>query len=463
MEKKFKLPFGEKMSYMIGGMGMCICFLVVGNYLLYFYTDIVMLTPAVAANIFLITRFWDAVNDPIMGVIVDKRPFNKKGKKNHMFRPWLLVGAPIVAVMFILCFTCPSFLGTDMGKTIWCFLFYIGYTMAQTIVQVPYGAMTSAITSDLVERGELGTYRNLGEALSGVVMSLTLLPLVSVFSNNGQDLARGYALATVVLAIVAVIFIVICWKKTKERVVVPKSENGSLKKNFGMLLKNRPAILIIIFMFGSAVVVNFRFAYLNYYVRTYMELGDGAVTSLSTIYTIAWALFFFVNIILFKKFEKRTCMIITGITFVLSGLIFILAGRNMPVVIFATIVNAFAAGLAFSVVWGTATDGVEYGAWKTGIYAPAFIFAIVTFSQKCGIGIASFIGGASLSSIGYVGGEVATEAVQNGIFWWNNLVLIICGVLLFAVGIPYNLSKKKYDQILVELGETEKTDAASAE
>ena len=223
-DNRVALGVFEKLSYASGGVGTCMCFMAIGGYLLYVYTDIFHMNAVTAANIFLFTRFWDAVNDPMMGAVVDLRIFAKKGR--GVYRPWILIGLPFLLVFFALCFTLPSFITSETGKVIWCVAFYVLYTMAQTVVQVPYGAVTNAITTDTEERGLLGSYRNFGENIASFLVSLVMMSLVSFFASKGGN---GYAGAAWVLAIAAAVCLFICWKNTKERAVVEESEEETAK------------------------------------------------------------------------------------------------------------------------------------------------------------------------------------------------------------------------------------------
>ena len=441
----------EKLSYASGGTGTCICFMAIGGYLLYVYTDVIGLNAVTAANIFLFTRFWDAVNDPIMGAIVDLRIFAKKNK--GVYRPWILIGLPFLVLFFILSFSMPAFITTEFGKTVWCAAFYVLYTMAQTVVQVPYGAVTNSITTNTEERGLLGSYRNFGENIGNLLVSVSILPMVNLFSNNGTDIAGGYTKAVAVLGVVAAIFVLICWKTIRERGVeqIEKKEKFNLINSLKMLVANRPALCMVFALFLAAIIVNFRFAYMMYYVQVYVGAGDDVITMLNTIQTAVAIISFWIVNWMFKRMEKRSMLILTAVLFVADGLLFMIGGVSIPVQIVGSALFGFLMSCSFSTVWGTIPDSVEYGLWKTGVCAPAFIFAAVTFAQKCGIGLASWLAAMSLDQIGYVKGMEITESIRMGFFWWHGGVLVLGGILFLLVALPYNLSKAKYCDILQEL------------
>ena len=449
-ENNVQLPLWDKMSYAIGSTGFCIMFMTISMFLLYVYTDVFYITPAIAANIFLYTRFWDAINDPIMGVIVDKRPFAKKGK--GVYRPWLLISIPFLVVTFGCCFTMPNFITTETGKVMWAVAFYVLYTMAQTLGQVPFGSMSNALTTNIQERGLLGSYRNFGENIASFLVSLVMMSLVSFFASKGGN---GYAGAAWVLAIAAAVCLFICWKNTKERAVVEESEEetakAGFKESFKMLLKNRPTLCMIFGLFVAAVVINFRFAYVMYYANVYLSDLENIATTINSVQTFVAIFSFWVVNWMFKHMEKKTMLLITGVLFIVDGGISLIAKHNVALIIVSAALFGFLMALSFSTIWGSVPDGVEYGIWKTGICAPAFVFAMVTFAQKCGIGIASWLAAKSLDSIGYVAGEAATEAVSNSIYMWNGLVLAIGGAVFAVIALFYNLNSKKYCEIVKEI------------
>jgi glycoside/pentoside/hexuronide:cation symporter, GPH family len=443
---QIKLKLSEKLSYASCGAGTIIYFMIVGTYLLYIYTDMLKIPPLIAANIFLFTRIWDAIMDPIMGTICDKRPFKNK---TDIYRPWILYCAFPLALFFSLCFYMPSFIVSDIGKVIFCVIVNCLYTFAQTTVQVPYGALANVMTNDTQERGSLGAYRNLGENVANLIVSATMLPMVALYSH-GKNTFEGYTGAAVTLAVLATVFILISYKGVKERTST-RGTPLNYKSAMKMLGCNRPAICMIFALFTAAVLINFRFAFIMYYGLYYLKGSMALITLLTSIQTgVAIASFWLLNHML-KIYEKRTMFIITAVGFIIDGVIFLIASTNLTMVIIGTGLFGFLMACSFSTIWGTIPDCTEYGEWKTGINAPAFILAIITFAQKCGIGVASFLGAMALGFMGYVAGTELTPSTLSGIYWCNGGILIIGGILFAITIIPYNITKKKYYEITKEL------------
>lgn len=452
-ENRIKLGLFERMTYASGSVGFSVCFMAISGYLLYVFTDVFHLNPITAANIFLFTRIWDAINDPIMGAVVDTRPFAKRGR--GAYRPWILLSIPCLVITFGLCFTMPGFIKTEAGKTAWAVIVYILYTMSQTLGQVPFGSLSNAMTTDTQERGLLGSYRNFGENLGGLIVSLLIMGLVGIFGGNGKNPAAGFAGAAWVLGIISAAALFMCYKFTHERGIEDqksdKNHSAGLRASLKMLVKNRPTLCMVAALFIAAIIINFRFAYNMYYVQNYLNGGAGMVTTINSLQTAVSIGAFWVVNFMFRHFEKKSMLILCAVLFFADGILFLIAGTSYAVVLAASALFGFCMTLSFSTIWGTIPDGVEYGLWKTGICAPAFQFAIVTFAQKCGIGIASWLAGFSLDAVGYKAGQAVSEATANGIYYWNFGVLLMGGIVFLAAVLPYNLSRKKYCDIIREL------------
>ena len=453
MDNTKKLPLKEKIAYACGGIGTITYFMVVGSFLLFVYTDLIKINPTTAANIFLFTRFWDAINDPIMGSIVDKKPFVKSGK--GMYRPWMLYGIIPLAICFVLCFWIPGGIASEGGKVAWCVGWYVLYTMAQTFIQVPFGSLSNCMTTDPGERGSLGAIRNLGENISNVIVSATMLPLVNLFSGGRNDIV-GYFGAAASLAVLASIFIFISWKGVKERGVDLQADHVqkfTVGESFSAFFKNRAAISMVLALLIAAIFINFRFAWIMYYGTYYLGLDGGGVTSLFTAGTVLSIVAFIPVNWMLSHMNKRTIFLICAAVCVLDGVVFLLAKQSFAGAIAGQLIFGFIMAISFSTIWGTIPDTVEYGEWKSGIRTPAFVFALVTFAQKCGIGLASWLAATALASFGYVAGADPTPAVSNGIYQWNAWIMIIGGIALALATIFYPMTNAKFKEILAELSE----------
>ena len=306
------------------------------------------------------------------------------------------------------------------------------------------------IERDSVPGGILNQCIHNGFGLHTFHEELTGPEYAARFLHRAEELGVAIRLSTMVLSLTNERVLTVT---SRERGVeqIEKKEKFSLINSLKMLVANRPALCMVFALFLAAIIVNFRFAYMMYYVQVYVGAGDDVITMLNTIQTAVAIISFWIVNWMFKKMEKRSMLILTAVLFVADGLLFMIGGVSIPVQIVGSALFGFLMSCSFSTVWGTIPDSVEYGLWKTGVCAPAFIFAAVTFAQKCGIGLASWLAAMSLDQIGYVKGMEITESIRMGFFWWHGGVLVLGGILFLLVALPYNLSKAKYCDILQEL------------
>lgn len=213
------LPFKVKISYTVGEMASQFMWTFTSSYLTIFYTDIAGLSAAAIGFIFMVARVWDAVNDPMMGLIAE-RTRSKHGR----FRPYILYCTPFMALFVILTFISPSFGGNPAMKTAWALITYIGLGMLYTAVNLPFGSLINVMTDKVEERNSLASFRTLGMGLGATGVSAVGLPVLLYFSGGKSYSQKGYLVLTVGIAVVVVpLFIGIVFRNCKE-VVKPVNQ-----------------------------------------------------------------------------------------------------------------------------------------------------------------------------------------------------------------------------------------------
>ena len=210
-----KISIKEKLGYGAGDLACNLVYASISSYLLFFYTDVFGLASGVAAFMFFIVRIIDAVVDPIVGIIVDKTN-TKYGK----FRPFLLYGAIPFVILAILCFSTPQLGETE--KTIYAYGTYIALSVCYTFVNVPYGALTSAMTQDQHESVSVTTYRTFLANIGQVVVAFFVPFLAGIFSRS-MSLSQSWQITMVIIGVVGGVLLLVSFKTTTERVRVPSS------------------------------------------------------------------------------------------------------------------------------------------------------------------------------------------------------------------------------------------------
>ena len=230
------LTLREKIAYGFGDLASVLYWQTFMLYFTYFYTDVFLIPAGVAATMFLVSRVWDAVNDPLMGIIAD-RTNTRWGK----FRPYLLWFCVPLAVAGVLTFSVPNFGMT--GKIVYAYVTFILIMMLYTAINIPYTALLGVISPDSDERTSVSSIKFLFAFTAGVIVSATLLPMVKALGKGNE--ARGWQLSFVIYGIAAIIFFLIAFKGTRERVHPPKSQKSSIKKDLYELVTNSPWLILL--------------------------------------------------------------------------------------------------------------------------------------------------------------------------------------------------------------------------
>ena len=173
-DSRLKLGMKEKICYGAGDVSANLIYTTASTYLIYFWTTVYGISAAATATLSLVVGIWDAVFNPIMGLVAD-RTKSKWGR----YRPWLLWGSIPLAIFSVLCFMTPSM--GDGGKLVWAYVMFFGMKTFFTAVNVPYGVMCNVMTQDIKERMSLSTFKNMGSDVANIFGSYCLLPLVLFF------------------------------------------------------------------------------------------------------------------------------------------------------------------------------------------------------------------------------------------------------------------------------------------
>ncbi len=221
----------EKVGYSLGDMASNLYFQTWILFLMYFYTDVFGISAAAVGTMFLITRLWDAVNDPIMGMIAD-RTETRRGK----FRPYLVWCALPFGIIGVFMFTTPDF--DPVGKLIYAYVTYTAMMMIYTAINVPYSALMGVMSPNALERTEVSTYRFVAAFIAGFIVQASVLTLVKKL--GGGDEATGWQWAMAVLSGFAVVLFLITFFTTHERVHPQAGQKTRLSQDLSDLFHNIP-------------------------------------------------------------------------------------------------------------------------------------------------------------------------------------------------------------------------------
>lgn len=440
----------EKFSYGIGNFGQNMLYSFFANFLLYFYTDIFGILPAAAGTILLIARLWDAINDPLMGMLVD-RTKTRFGK----FRPYLIF-TPILFVPFaVASFSAPSL--SYSSKLIWALLTYICFGMIYTASDVPFWALGSAISSDTKERNTIMTLPRLLATIAIALATVVTKPLIDYFNRGSASLDRGYQITALIYSLFTVVCFSITFFFVKERVSVKKNARKATFKDIYVAIgKNKPLLLVIISGIFTGIGQTAKLAMIIYYVR--YNLGDDSLYTLFAGINIPFILIGIALVPYFSaKFGKKKACIGFNIIFALGSLGFYLVGwQNLTLLL---IFSCFASiGMASPQVIQTVmiADCIEYSQLKTGQRNEGIIFSTQTFLAKLTSALTSIIIATALTVVGYKANIDQPVQVLKGLHALMAFIPFFSSILGIIPIAFYPLDEKTHADIVKKLEENSK-------
>lgn len=452
-----KISFKEKVSYGFGDFASSMFWKLFSMFLLFFYTDVFGISAAAVGTMFLLTRVWDAANDPIMGIVSD-RTDTRWGK----FRPYLLFVAVPFALIGILTFTTPGFDTT--GKLIYAYITYTLMMMVYTAVNVPYASLMGVMTSNPNERTSLASYRFIGAFSGGLFVTATATALVEYFSE-GRSTASGYQLTITVYAVLAAIFFVLTFLGTKERLKPSISNKSNLKEDLKDIARNGPWFIMLGAGISILIFNSLRDGSILYYFKYYVQdqsfnfWGESykfSHAALASAYMSTWLATNIVGVLLAKPVsakigKKKTFMGAAIISVVLSVIIFFLTPDQIGMIFFTNILIGISAGIVLPLVWSMYADIADYSEWRTGRRATGLIFSSSSMSQKFGWTLGGAISGWLLAAFGFEPNVAQSSQALLGIRLMISLIAGVGALASFAFMYFYPLDEDYMKKISNEL------------
>lgn len=491
-----KIGVKEAAGYTIAEAGNMFNLTYISSYLKLFMTDVLKIQPMVAGFMFIITRLWDCINDPIWGAMVAKRPPQKDGK----FRPYLKWVSVPLGIATILCFAPYNKITTDTGiLLIICYVTYIFYGMMYTGMNIPFGSLASVITDDPNGRNLLSTFRSIGSGIGGAVVSLiapfviyTAIPKIDeasglplVDSETGKtimvDVADGNKMFifALIMGILSITFYLIGYKRTKERVPSEAEPKMDFKTTYLGLLKSRPFVTVA--LAGVLISGQLQFNSFNTYLyKNYFENTSLGVLGTICNYLPMVCLVLFTPKLSAKYGKKELCGKFSIIAAFASVALAVCANNpaiiNMissdgrfPAWLFMAALLLIGFGYTFVSLtcWAVVMDVIDYQEYTTGERNESAVYAVYTFSRKFGQTIADGLGLFLLQWAKYdpeknIDGFIAENNTSNKIMLICTIIpaIVYTGVwLLMRFGYP--LTKERLEPIYSFI--REKREAAEVE
>ena len=437
-----KVPFISKLAYGMGDVGCNFSWMFVGNFLMIFYTDVFGISMSAVATLMLVSRFWDAINDPIIGGLSDKT-HTRWGR----YRPWLLFAAPLTALVLILTFWAhPDWSQTH--KIIYMAVTYCILVLGYTCVNIPYGTLCGAMTQNMTERAQINTSRSVSAMIAIGIINIITIPLIEWLGNGNAR--QGYLLIAILYGTIFAVCHIFCFAKTKEVVEVPVAQKIPLRLQLQAVAKNKPYLLALLGQVLFGFILYGRNADLLYYF-TYVE--NDAV--LFTYYSMAIIIPSIIGAACFPKVFQLTSnkgwaasvfAFGTGIT-IIALFFFSPVTSPIPFYLFAALSQFFFSGFN-TAIYAIIPDCVEYGEWRTGIRNDGFQYAFISLGNKIGMALGTALLALSLGWAGYEANTTQNEAVvaimRHSFSTIPGILWVVTALALFF----YKLDKRSYNRIL---------------
>lgn len=413
-----KITVGEKIAYGGGDLASNLILVLTSTFVTFFYTDALGLNAGIIGTIMLFSRVFDGVSDMLMGFVMDQVK-SKRGKA----RCWLYWLAIPIALATVLVFLVPNI--GDTGKYIFVIITYnLVTTFLYTMINIPYGALTSLMTRDQNQRTVINIFRMFMAQVGYLIINAFTLPLINAVGGSTEQ--KSWIIVSVMYGILAAALFFICYAKTEERVTISseQEEKISFGESFKLIMKNNYWLLIVGVWVFTALSMGIGMSVGTYYAKYVLgnENLAGFLTSIALIPTLVCMPFVAP---LSQKYGKRN--VVKGVG------------------------SAALTGTLFAMV----ADTIEYGQWKTGKRVEGMLYSSTTFGAKIGAGVGMAVSMGILGAAGYVGtAAVQTESSMSAI---TGLYLYAPIPFMIALPILYYFYKldKIYPQVMEDLEKRE--------
>lgn len=447
MKEKVSLSLASVNSYMISSL--------VASYLLYFYTDIFLVPMAAVPIIMGAGRIWDTINDPMMGILIDR---SKSGKYGRMKKYFLFFAVPM-SIFTILLFSSPNL--SSAMKIVFVVIVYFSFDTLYTVVDIPLWSLISVSTPNNTERAKtLSLVVTIGSV--GSVIPMLVVPMFA----NAVGERKGYFIFAVIAAVFGMIALLRVHKYAQERVAPLHEEKIPIKKIFKIVLKNTPMWLTLLASILSCTRYLLQIAAI--YVANYNIKSSFAPATVQIILVVFVAIGMFSGMLitppLYTKFGYKKVYIAFGVMgFVVLGIGYLIGYSSLPMILPILALGGVPLGVYSCITYPMVADSLDYLEWKTGERMEGFCFSLQSSMTKFNNAFAAIAVSAFLLLIGFRqpildASSVAVKQLQevstlNGLYSLVTLLPAIGFALSIIPMLFYKFSGKKRDAILKELAQ----------
>jgi GPH family glycoside/pentoside/hexuronide:cation symporter len=461
-----KVSFGEKVGYSLGDAAANLVFQMMVMFQLKFYTDVFGLDGTVAGSILLIASVSSVVVDPAMGLLAD-RTKSRWGK----FRPWLLWTAVPFCLFYILAFYNPG-IEEKGAVAVYATISYMLLMTVYSSNNIPYTSLGGVMTSDIRERTSITTIRFIVVTIAQFVVQGLTLPMVNHFGHDNPQ--HGWVCTIAIFACIALVFFVITFFVSRERIQPPPRQEVSIKEDIKCTISDIPwsamflltfALFITLAMWSSAMSFYFQYNVDQKSLYDFLRIFK-LVDSIEDSYAVGFSLFNivaaivqFIGVITLSRYlankygKKKVFIVCLTLTAFFTFLFYLPSPTDVGLLFVLNIMKSLSYAPTIPLLWAMIADVADHVEYENYRRATGFCFSGISMALKVGMGLGGAVAGVIISAFGYQPGSVSiqNESAMEGI----RLVSSIVPALLFCVGIAalylYPITKEYNENMQAEL------------
>lgn len=442
-----KLSFSAKLAYGAGDLGPPIAANLQLFFLLPFFTTVAGLPPGVAGNILAISKVWDAVNDPLIGILSDKT-HTRWGRR----RPWILFGAIPFGIVFFLQWLVPF-----PGNITALFWYYIAiavlFNTLYTVVNLPYTALTPELTQDYDERTSLNQFRFAfsiaGSLLAGVFHPL----LIGLFPENPQ---WGYMVVSAMWSVAIVLPLFWCFLGTKERYQSTSTKELPLVQQLRIAFGNRAYVNLIGIYLFSWLAVQLTATIIPFYITFWMGLeGKWISFAIFGVQGTAMAMLFVWNQVSARIGKRATFAIGVSIWTIAHCALFLVQPGQLDIMLGLCVLAGMGVSVAYLIPWSMVPDIIEVDELETGERREGVFYSFMVLLQKVGLALGLFLVGQMLELAGFIsartGDVVQPDSALQAIRFAIGPLPALSLILSLVCAAFYPITRERYAEVLHQL------------
>jgi GPH family glycoside/pentoside/hexuronide:cation symporter len=448
------IPFVEKFGYALGDFASNLFWMPFVLYGAIFYTDVFGISATAVGWMLLVTRVWDTVNDPMMGLIADRvKPAKRIGK----YRPFLFWVAIPFGLVGCVAFYTPDF--SPGAKLVYAWVTYAVFGMVYTAINIPYSALMSVMSKEPTERNSTSFFRMVGAQVAGLLVSSGLMYFVSV-AGGGND-QRGFFIVMSIFAALAVVCFLLTGTMTRERIEPEIKPPGETAQDMRIIVTNWPWWVLFFVSFFTIAAFTMRFGVAPYYFKYYADpvaleswelFKGGAVTAFYTFGTISSLL----GVIAFSFFaktldKKKMYYVLIVVSGLISVYFYFIPNTAITTIVATQAVFSFLTGPTAAILFAMYTDIAAHVRNRTGSVSNGLVMSAGSLSQKFGWAVGGALTSLLLGWAGYVPDMPQSDHVKHIMSFMMSWAPMIACLLGAGFMFIYPLDNQRMEQITREL------------